>query len=84
MNLAAALLEAGRTSPDRAGDCLAQVPHGAESLRTPEPDFFVLGAKSYGRNPAFLLTIGHRQIHDALSLVETGAATGSAATPSAR
>jgi len=69
MNLAAAVQSAGQKSPGRAGDCLSQVAHGPESLRTPEPGFFILGAKSYGRNPAFLLTIGHRQIVDALSLL---------------
>ncbi|HEY6221197.1 MAG TPA: hypothetical protein VIX13_01550, partial [Candidatus Eisenbacteria bacterium] len=69
MGLAAAVLSAGQKTPGRAGDCLSQVPHGPESLKTPEPGFFILGAKSYGRNAAFLLTIGHRQILDALSLL---------------
>ena len=69
MSLAAAVLSAGLKAPGQAGDCLSQVAHGPESLRTPEPGFFILGAKSYGRNPAFLLTIGHRQIMDALSLL---------------
>jgi len=68
MSLSAAVLSAGLKTPGRAGDCLSQVSHGPESLRTTEPGFFILGAKSYGRNPAFLLTIGHRQILDALSL----------------
>ena len=44
MKLAAALLGA------RGGDCLAQTSHGAETLANPEPGFFILGAKSYGRN----------------------------------
>lgn len=69
MDLAAAVLAAGPKSPQGAGDCLSQVPHGPESLRTPEPGCFILGAKSYGRNSSFLLTIGHRQILDSLSLV---------------
>ncbi|HYR68512.1 MAG TPA: NAD-binding protein [Candidatus Dormibacteraeota bacterium] len=69
MSLAAAVLSAGQKSPGRAGDCLSQVAHGPESLRTPEPGFFILGSKSYGRNPAFLLTIGHQQILDTLSLL---------------
>jgi len=48
MNLAAALLgEAGV-----GGDCLLVAAHGAETLRTPEPGFFILGAKSYGRRAA--------------------------------
>jgi FAD dependent oxidoreductase len=52
-----------------AEGCLAQVSHGPESLRNPEPGFFILGAKSYGRNPRFLLRIGHRQIEDLMTLL---------------
>ena len=66
MKLAAAILGAG------SGDCLAQVAHGSESLQNPEPDFFVLGAKSYGRNPQFLLSIGHQQVRDAFQLMGSG------------
>jgi hypothetical protein len=58
MKLAARLL--GETS----ADCLAQTPYGPESLRNPEPSFFILGAKSYGRNSRFLLQVGLRQIVD--------------------
>lgn len=58
MKLAAALLAAG----GGGGDCLAQTAQGVETLFSPEPDFFVLGAKSYGRGSAFLLKIGHEQI----------------------
>ena len=68
MNLAAALLgEAG-------GDCLAAGSHGPETLRNPEPGFFILGAKSYGRNSRFLLRIGWQQVDDVFqSLIEQGA-----------
>ena len=68
MNLAAALLgEAG-------GDCLAVAPHGPETLRNPEPGFFILGAKSYGRNSQFLLRAGWQQVDDVFgSLIEQGA-----------
>lgn len=59
MNLAAALLgEAG------GGDCLRAAAHGPETLRTPEPGFFILGAKSYGRMSRFLLQTGWRQVDD--------------------
>ncbi len=58
MNLAAALLG------DGGGDCLAQASHGPETLLTPEPGFFILGAKSYGRNSQFLMSIGWRQVDD--------------------
>ena len=53
-----------------SGDCLAQAAHGPETLRTPEPGFFVLGAKSYGRNPHFLLRTGWQQVEDALGLLQ--------------
>ncbi len=69
MALAAAILAAQRGEPASVRGCLDQVSHGAESLKNPEPDFYVLGAKSYGRNPNFLLTLGHRQIEDVMSLL---------------
>ena len=56
MKLAQTLLEAG------VADCLQQTSHGIESLRNPEPGFFLLGDKSYGRNSAFLLTVGWEQV----------------------
>lgn len=59
MNLSAALLAEGG-----GGDCLAQVSHGAETLLNPEPGFFILGAKSYGRNSQFLISIGWQQVDD--------------------
>jgi cation diffusion facilitator CzcD-associated flavoprotein CzcO len=58
MNLAAALAGVG------GGDCLGQAPHGPDTLRNPEPGFFILGAKSYGRNSNFLLRIGWQQVDD--------------------
>lgn len=62
MRLAAALVGAG-------GDCLAQPALGPELLQSPEPRFFVLGAKSYGRNSAFLLRTGHEQIRQVFCLL---------------
>lgn len=76
MNLAAALLTAAVADPGKAGDCLSQAPHGSDSLKSPEPGFFVIGAKSYGRNPQFLLTIGHQQILDALSFAVAPSGAG--------
>ncbi|HEX5759702.1 MAG TPA: flavoprotein, partial [Thermoanaerobaculia bacterium] len=49
MKLSAALLGAA------GGDCLSQTSHGVEVLTNPEPGFFILGAKSYGRNNTFLM-----------------------------
>jgi thioredoxin reductase len=68
VNLAAALLGEG------GADCLAVAAHGAETLRNPEPGFFILGAKSYGRNSRFLLRTGWQQVDDVFrSLIEQGA-----------
>jgi thioredoxin reductase len=62
MKLAATLLGA-------SGDCLQQVSAGVDSLRNPEPGFFILGSKSYGRNSAFLLKIGHEQVSCVLDAI---------------
>jgi hypothetical protein len=68
MSLAAALLG------ERGGDCLAVASHGPETLRNPEPGFFILGAKSYGRNSQFLLQAGWQQVDDVFdSLITQGA-----------
>jgi thioredoxin reductase len=40
-----------------------------DSLRNPEPNFFVLGMKSYGRNPGFLLRNGFEQIRDVFAMI---------------
>ena len=36
-------------------------PHGARELAHPEKDFFIVGVKSYGRAPTFLLATGYEQ-----------------------
>jgi thioredoxin reductase len=64
MRLAAQLLaQAG------SGDCLQLDGGDAESLRNPEPGFFVIGAKSYGRNPDFLLRNLPAQIEAVLAMI---------------
>ncbi|QDU93410.1 NAD(P)/FAD-dependent oxidoreductase [Lignipirellula cremea] len=50
-------------------DCLDQVAAGPASLFTPEPNFYLLGAKSYGRNSQFLYTVGLAQIRDLFSIL---------------
>ena len=59
--LAAALL--GETG----GDCLAIPSFGADALTHPEPGFYTLGMKSYGRTPAFLIRTGREQIASVLA-----------------
>ena len=63
MKLAAALLSA---SAGGGGDCLAQTSQGVDALKSPEPHFYIIGAKSYGRGSAFLLKIGLAQIAEIL------------------
>jgi thioredoxin reductase len=41
--------------------CGTVPPHGVDELAQPEPGFFVVGAKSYGRAPTFLLATGYEQ-----------------------
>jgi len=57
MGLSAALLGA-----EGGGDCMRQPTLGVDALRTPEPQFFILGSKSYGRNSTFLLRVGWEQV----------------------
>jgi cation diffusion facilitator CzcD-associated flavoprotein CzcO len=66
MKLSAALLA---QSGEVAGDCLGVPPLGAETLVNPEPGFFILGAKSYGRSSQFLLRMGWQQVDDAFGLI---------------
>lgn len=67
MKLAAAILGAG------GGDCLAQSTHGADTLTNPEPGFFLLGSKSYGRNNTFLMRIGWEQVGELFGLLQRAA-----------
>jgi thioredoxin reductase len=58
----------------RAGegaDCLtAGRDLDAATLRHPEPGFYTLGMKSYGRNPDFLLQVGFKQVEELLASIE--------------
>ena len=63
MKLAAAL------QGSSSGDCMAQISHGPQSLINPEPDFYILGAKSYGRNSNFLVSVGLEQIRDLFTII---------------
>ncbi len=63
MKLAAALAK------QAGADCLALNVRGPELLRNPEPNFFILGAKSHGRGSQFLLRSGFEQIRDVFALL---------------
>ncbi len=56
LNLSAALLAAGQ------GDGTAAPVADAGTLANPEPDFWILGAKSYARHDTFLLATGYAQV----------------------
>jgi thioredoxin reductase len=63
MTLAASLLK------QSTSDCLAIHAGGPSVLKTTEPNYYVLGAKSYGRNSQFLLRTGFEQIRDVFALL---------------
>lgn len=42
--------------------CGTVPPHGAKLLAHPEKDFYIVGMKSYGRAPTFLLATGYEQV----------------------
>jgi thioredoxin reductase len=48
-------------------DELAGPSFGAAAMKTSEPNFFVLGAKSFGRHPGFFLKTGFTQLRDVFS-----------------
>ena len=47
--------------------CGTVPPHGAEELRQPEPGFYIVGMKSYGRAPTFLMLTGYEQVRSVVS-----------------
>ena len=53
-----------------SSDCLAQECHGADTLTNPEPGFFILGIKSYGRTSGFLMRIGWSQVDEVFKSIE--------------
>ena len=61
MKLSAALMGAN------AADCLTTPAFGDDLLANPEPNFYIVGHKSYGRNPNFLLETGFRQAADVVA-----------------
>lgn len=44
-------------------------PHGARELAHPEPNFYIIGAKSYGRAPTFLLATGYEQARSVAAMI---------------
>jgi len=42
-------------------------PHGETELRQPEKNFYIVGMKSYGRAPTFLLATGYEQVRSVVA-----------------
>lgn len=49
--------------------CGSVPPHGAEELRHPETDFYIVGMKSYGRAPTFLMLTGYEQVRSVAAAI---------------
>jgi thioredoxin reductase len=47
--------------------CGTVYPHGYHELQQPEPDFYIVGMKSYGRAPTFLMLTGYEQVRSVVS-----------------
>lgn len=75
--------------------CGTVPPHGVVELGHPEPGFYIVGAKSYGRAPTFLMATGYEQVRSIvaelagdpeaartvqLALPETGVCSGAPAS----
>ncbi|MGB3330580.1 MAG: NAD(P)-binding domain-containing protein [Thermomicrobiales bacterium] len=62
-----------------ANACGTVPPHGAAQLAHPEPDYYLVGNKSFGRAPTFLLYTGYEQVRSVVAAL-TGDIEGSAVT----
>lgn len=49
--------------------CGSVPPHGAAELAHPEPGLYIVGTKSYGRAPTFLLATGYEQVRSVVAEV---------------
>ena len=49
--------------------CGTVPPHGAEELKQPDANLFVIGMKSYGRAPTFLMLTGYEQARSVVSAI---------------
>ncbi|HWU81018.1 MAG TPA: FAD-dependent oxidoreductase [Caulobacter sp.] len=71
-------LDAGTQSPLALGplidpnlhSCGTVRPHGAFELSHPEPGFYIVGMKSYGRAPTFLMLTGYEQVRSVAAAID--------------
>ena len=47
--------------------CGSVPPHGHRELAHPEPGFYTVGVKSYGRAPTFLMLTGYEQVRSVVA-----------------
>jgi thioredoxin reductase len=50
--------------------CGTVPPHGVDELAHPEPGYFAVGVKSYGRAPTFLLATGYEQARSVVAALD--------------
>jgi thioredoxin reductase len=70
-------LDAGTQSPvalaplidPNKHSCGSVRPHGAEELRHPDANVYIVGMKSYGRAPTFLLLTGYEQVRSVVAAI---------------
>lgn len=51
----------------QGADCLSVTACDADTLQNPEPGYYILGSKSYGRNTQFLLQTGYEHVAKVVS-----------------
>ena len=49
--------------------CLTVPPHGVKQLSHPDPGFYTVGIKSYGRAPTFLMATGYEQVRSVAAAI---------------
>ena len=55
--------------PEGVAASLGSMAGGSEALRNPEPNFYILGAKSFGRNSQFLMRDGFNQVRSVFQFI---------------
>jgi len=50
--------------------CGTVPPHGVDELSHPEPGFYTVGIKSYGRAPTFLMATGYEQVRSVAAAID--------------
>ena len=59
----------GRLIDPNLHSCGSVLPHGHRELAHPEPGFYTVGVKSYGRAPTFLMLTGYEQVRSVVAAI---------------